>query len=57
MIPIRRLEQTIPDLTWITILIIATSVFGLSFFNLQAAAREARYQPVVILVMSGAMRP
>lgn len=45
MIPAHRLEQTIPDLTGIAVLIIALSAFALSFFNLQAAALEAGISP------------
>jgi hypothetical protein len=45
MNPIHRLEQAIPDLTGIAVLIIAVSAFGLSFFNLQAAALEAGISP------------
>lgn len=45
MIPIHRLEQSIPDLTGLAVLIIAVSAFALSFFNLQAAALQAGISP------------
>ena len=45
MIPMQRLEQSIPDLTGLAVLIIAGCAFALSFFNLQAAALEAGISP------------
>lgn len=45
MIPLHRLEQSIPDLTGLAVLIIAGCAFALSFFNLQAAALEAGISP------------
>jgi len=45
MIPLHRLEQSIPDLTGLAVLIIAACAFALSFFNLQAAALEAGISP------------
>lgn len=45
MIPGHRLEQSIPDLTGIAVLIIVVSAFALSFFNLQAAALQAGISP------------
>jgi len=45
MIPIRKIEQSIPDMTGCAVLIIAGCSFLLSFFNLQAAALEAGINP------------
>lgn len=45
MIPVHRLEQSIPDFTGMAVLIIAVSAFALSFFNLQAAALQAGISP------------
>lgn len=45
MIPVRKLETAIPDLTGMAVLIIAGCAFALSFFNLQAAALEAGIRP------------
>lgn len=45
MIPIRKIEQCIPDMTGCAVLIIAACSFLLSFFNLQAAALEAGITP------------
>ena len=45
MIPIRRLERSIPDMAGCAVLIIASSSFLLSFINLQAVAIEAGINP------------
>ncbi|MDX8549645.1 DUF2637 domain-containing protein [Methanospirillum sp. J.3.6.1-F.2.7.3] len=45
MIPVRKLETAIPDLTGMAVLIIAGCAFALSFFNLQDAALEAGIKP------------
>ena len=45
MIPLHQIEKMIPDLAGAAVLIIATSSFILSFFNLQAAAIEAGINP------------
>lgn len=45
MIPVKKIEQSIPDVTACAVLVIATSAFLLSFANLQAAAQEAGISP------------
>ncbi|PWR73357.1 DUF2637 domain-containing protein [Methanospirillum stamsii] len=45
MIPVKKIEQSIPDLTALAVLTIAASAFLLSFANLQAAAQEAGISP------------
>lgn len=45
MIPFHRIEQSIPDLTALVVIITTMSAFALSFCNLQAAAIEAGINP------------